>query len=145
MNRTDFTREQRLTLWQALSRLVGQYPAAFVVLLFVTAAQSAVNAMSVIVIAPIVDVLFQPEGASPNALTEWLNQAVVALGLNLDIETLFFVFGLTLVLGGFLGVLTKFLVLKIKYRVLEDLLASTLRHFLPLATSFLVTERLANF
>ena len=136
MNKTDFTREQRLTLWQALSRLVGQYPAAFVVLLFVTAAQSAVNAMSVIVIAPIVDVLFQPEGSSPNALTEWLGKAVAALGLNLDIETLFFVFGLTLVLGGFLGVLTKFLVLKIKYRVLEDLLASTLRHFFTAGYQF---------
>ena len=129
MNKTDFTREQRFTLWQALSRLVGQYPAAFVVLLFVTAAQSAVNAMSVIVIAPIVDVLFQPEGSSSNVLTEWLNKAVAALGLNLDIETLFFVFGLTLVLGGLLGVLTKFLVLKIKYRVLRHFFTAGYQFF----------------
>ncbi len=129
MNKISVGRESRFTSWKVLTYLVGQYPIAFLSLLFVTAIQSAVNVLSVLVVAPIVDLLFQPEESAASGLTNWLVEIGEGVGVELDIRTLFFVFGLVLLLGGLLGVLTKLVVLKIKYLVLEDLLGSTFGRF----------------
>jgi len=136
MNETNNDRDGQLGLRVALARLVGQYPTEFLLLVFVTGLQSLVNGLSVLVVAPIVDLLFRAEETSSSRITEWLVDRASGLGLTVDVEVLFVAFGSTLVVGGILGVVTKFLILKIKYRVLEDLLGSTLRRFFTAGYQF---------
>lgn len=134
----------QLNVFGALSELVRQYPVGFLALLCVTTLQSAINASSILVVAPIVDLLFDGSGASSSHITEFLFSSGESFGVPLTAGNLFFAFGIMLIGGGILGVLTKLLILRIKYHVLEDLLSSTLGCFFSAGYEFFGTGEIGK-
>jgi ABC-type multidrug transport system fused ATPase/permease subunit len=124
--------------------LVREYPRNFLWLLAVSLSQSAINGLTVILIAPIADVFLRNSEDSSAGTSRLPGPLAALFDHELDIQTLFVLFGGFLVISGIFAGLTKFVVLKIKYAVLVDLLTDTMSRFFEAQYKFFVSGELGK-
>jgi ABC-type multidrug transport system fused ATPase/permease subunit len=135
----QFDSQQGTQLRSVIVRLISQYKKVFFVLLAVSLFQSLLTGSTILLIAPITEMILQPgEGPSSKLLSIFL-MAGELIRIKLEIYHLFFIFGTLMLAAGFTSVLTRYAVLHIKFLVLVDLLSRTMGRFLSARYTFFST------
>ncbi len=130
---------QRRRLLGVIGNLIGDYPKQFIALLAVVALQSLVTGLTTIFVATIVDFVFSKSTVSTSSITNKILSFASDWGIELGVGRLFLIFGTLLLVSGLIGVVSRFLILKIKYDVLRDLLGRTMHQFLNSSYKFFST------
>jgi len=88
--------------------------------------QSALSGLNVIVMAPIVDFFLEKTGDDQNKITLFFWEIIKYFGIDSSLLVLFVISSVLMFLMGGVSVVARYVVLKIKYIVLEYLLESTM-------------------
>ena len=112
-----------------LMELVKKFPVHFLLLFVFVLVQGFLNALTVISIAPITDLLTEQTGSDVSRISETLAEVFSTFDLELNLPLVFLLFGSLMVVAAFVGVAIQYAILRIKYDVLIHLLTDTLGQF----------------
>ena len=118
------------TIINLFKELFYKFPWHFIFLIGIVFFQALTNALSVIAIAPITDFLLEKDTQNVTFITKYLESITISLGFNLNLLFAFIFFGVIVLTGGLLSVLSHFSLLRIKYDVVKKLLTDTVSKFL---------------
>ena len=126
----------KFNLLSVASRLVRPYRKYFVILLAVSLLQSFLTASTILLIAPITEMMMAGDSEKPGRVLSVLQFLAGYVGIEIGIAHLFIAFGLLTLLVGLVSVVSRYVILKIKFLVLVDLQANTMKQFLSASYSF---------
>jgi ABC-type multidrug transport system fused ATPase/permease subunit len=119
-----------LHLNRVIRELVKKYPSKFSYLFLAVGVQSLINGLSIVMVVPIVDFMLGDSDKPINVVTAKVFSVFERFEIDPSLVPLLVVFGALLLGSGVVGVLARFLILKIKYHVLTNLLSETMGRFL---------------
>ena len=126
----------KFNLLSIAGRLVRPYRKHFVILLAASLLQSVLTASTILLIAPLTELMMAGGSEKPGRVLSALQFLAGYAGIEIGIAHLFIAFGLLTLLVGFVSVWSRYVVLKIKFFVLVDLQANTMKQFLSASYSF---------
>ena len=109
--------------------LFRQFPLHFLFLFSFVFIQALFNAMSVVAVAPITDLLFERVGEDTNKITQYFEQLLTFFGAEFNMLVVFSFFGGIILATGLVGVAVQYALLRIKYDVLTHLLTDIMGQF----------------
>lgn len=118
--------------------LVYKFPFHFIILLIFIFSQSFLNLASVITLAPVIDLMSLKTTEEYSFITIYFKNFANYFGYNLELIYVFIFFSIAIITVAFLNILIEFILLKIKYSVLNYLLTDTLKQFFKSKLSFFV-------
>ena len=125
-----------LKLLNVIGNLVCQYKKVFTALLAVSLFQSILTGSTILLIAPLTEMLMGGDPEKSSAVLLFLQAAGRYAGIEVSVGHLFVAFGLITVVVGLVSVFSRYVILRIKYIVLVDLLENTMSMFLRARYSF---------
>jgi len=123
-------------LFAAVIDLVRQYKRVFILLLLVSFFQSILTGSTILLIAPITEMFLENDSGSQSIVLRLLKDLGKLAGIEVTVGHLFAAFAVITLVVGVIGVLARYVVLKIKYDVLVDLLGNTMGTFLRARYAF---------
>ncbi len=112
-----------------LRELIQRFPGHFIGLLILIFIQGGLNAVSIISIAPITDLLLKQSGSEVNEITSIFQSLVETLGFDFNIVIVFIFFAIVMIVNGLAGVATVYATTRIKFDVLVHLLSDAMSSF----------------
>ena len=109
--------------------LFRKFPLHFFILFGAVFIQALLSAATVVTIAPVTDILLGRSGEEASAITVFVGGLFSKLGIDLNLLSVFILFGCLTIMTSIMSVATRYAVLKIKYDVLYHLLTDTLKSF----------------
>jgi len=109
--------------------LIRRFPWHFILLFGFVFIQALLNALSVIAVAPITDILTERLGENPSKITQGIEHIFNIIKVELTLLTVFIFFGITTIINGLASIASQYALLRIKYDVLIHLLTDTMGQF----------------
>tara|TARA_Y100001934_G_scaffold221516_1_gene264098 strand:- start:657 stop:2429 length:1773 start_codon:yes stop_codon:yes gene_type:complete len=116
-------------MWPMLRELIRRFPGHFIGLLALIFIQGGLNAVSIISIAPITDLLLKQSDSEVNDITSIFQKLLEEFGYDFNIVVVFIFFAIVMVVNGLAGVATVYATTRIKYDVLVHLLSDAMSSF----------------
>lgn len=123
-------------LFTVVINLVRQYKRVFILLLLVSFFQSILTGSTILLIAPITEMFLESDPESPSIFLRFLRDLGGLVGIEVTVGHLFAAFAVITLVVGAVSVVARYVVLKIKYDVLVDLLGNTMETFLRAQYAF---------
>ena len=126
------------TMYKLFLDLLSKFPFYFIILLLVIFAQSFLNLASVIVLAPLVDLMSLKSIEEYSYITVYFNNFANYFGYKLELIYVFIFFSVSILGVALFNILIEYILLTIKYTVINYLLNDTLSQFFKSKLSFFV-------
>ena len=112
-----------------LMELFRRFPKHFFGLLALIFVQGALNAISIIAVAPITDLLLKQPDGDVNQITRKFQELVELVGFEFNIVVVFIFFAVVMIVNGIASVATVYATARIKFDVLVHLLTDAMGSF----------------
>ena len=133
------------TIFLILLRFIREFPHYFIYLIFILTIELIVAIISVISIIPLADYLLNPELSTSSKITEYLVIFLNSIHIEANLITFIVIFTLSNFLKGISDIAIKYMVLKIKYQIYQNLSLNSLKIFLNSRWSFFNSENPGKF
>jgi ABC-type multidrug transport system fused ATPase/permease subunit len=117
------------TIYQFALVMLRRFYKQFILLLLIILIQVLFTSLSIIAIAPIVDIMSQVDQSDQSFITKFLSSIAESIGFSLEIWNVLFFYGFISLLVGISGLITEYFTYRIKYSILRSLLTDTLSSF----------------
>ena len=104
-----------------LRELFRRFPRHFLGLLVLIFIQGGLNAVSIVAVAPITDLLLKQPDDEVNQITKVFEDLLTYVGFDFNIVVVFIFFALVMIVNGIAGVATVYATARIKFDVVHDI------------------------
>ena len=124
------------SLFLILTKLIFKFPISFLIYLFLLIFQSIFNIFNILSIAPVVDLMTNKEPDQYSNITTFFANNLSLIGLNLNILIVFIIFSFSLIMSAIVNIFIQYVLLVIKYKVVNFLLIDSLTQFFKSKINF---------
>ena len=116
-------------VFKLFSELFRRFPLHFIFLFSLVFLQALLNAISVVAVAPITDLMLERLGGNASKITHYFEKLLIFFGAELNMLTIFSFFGGLLLLNGLVGVIMRYALHRVKYDVMIHMTIDTMEQF----------------
>ena len=130
----------RMKPFYAVRQLLKRHPVFLVVAVPLLTLSSCIDACSIMGLAPIIDLLTQPDLHHPSQITTFVTSWMHRLGVPVSAVSVIGLFLLLVIVKNLLVALTRFIVTKLHFRLVNEMMTELFHRFLSARWHFFTTH-----